>query len=268
MLSDGSLLDVVVHEIGHVLGFGVIWSNLGLLVGANTSSPGFTGANAVAEYNSIFGTSVTAVPVEAHGGSGTALSHWDETVFDTELMTGYYNSGETNSLSRITIASMADLGYTVNMVAADSYTRPTSSVTTSSVTSSVTNGRSGWTYRNVAAVYATQASAESADADTATTAARGAAAYDRVSETASVFLKEDTASSGDGSTQDIPAFGHAQMAGRNAVFSAGVTDHKAMAALAGVLNGQGTTASNRLNAVDSWFDELSVSGGELGLLEV
>ena len=129
MLSDGSLLGVVTHEIAHVLGFGVIWSDLGLLVGSNTSNPGFTGANAVAAYNAVFGTNVTSVPVEAEGGSGTRLSHWDESVFDNELMTGWYNSGEANPLSRITIASMADLGYQVNMAAAEAYAPSSSSIT-------------------------------------------------------------------------------------------------------------------------------------------
>ncbi|MCX7426681.1 MAG: hypothetical protein NTW96_13780, partial [Planctomycetia bacterium] len=127
--SDGSLLAVIEHEIAHLLGFGVIWSDLGLLSGANTSNPGFTGSQAVAAYNAIFGTSVTAVPVEADGGSGTARSHWEESVLDNELMTGWYNSGETNPISRITVASLADLGYQVNMDAADSYTRPSSSST-------------------------------------------------------------------------------------------------------------------------------------------
>jgi hypothetical protein len=139
MLSNGSLLGVIEHEIAHVLGFGVIWSDMGLLVGAGTSNPGFTGANAVAAYNTIFGTNVTAVPVEADGGSGTRLSHWDETVFNNELMTGWYNSGQTNPISSITVASMADLGYTVNMAAADSYTRPTSSVVSSTSVASTSS---------------------------------------------------------------------------------------------------------------------------------
>jgi hypothetical protein len=124
MQSDGSLLGVLEHEMAHVMGFGVIWSDLGLLRGANTSNPTFTGAQATAEYNALFGTHASGVPVEADGGSGTAYSHWDETVFNNELMTGWYNSGQTNPLSRITVASMADLGYTVNLSAADSYTRP------------------------------------------------------------------------------------------------------------------------------------------------
>ncbi len=121
MQSNGSLLEVIEHEIAHVLGFGVIWSDLGLLVGAHTSTPGFSGAHAVAEYNALFGTHVTAVPVEAGGGSGTALAHWSESVLGNELMTGWHNTGQINPLSRITVASLADLGYQVNMSAADSY---------------------------------------------------------------------------------------------------------------------------------------------------
>src|SRR5262249_31094748 len=40
-----------------------------------------------------------------------------------EVMTGYLNNG-TNPLSRVTVASLADLGYQVNMNAADAYTPP------------------------------------------------------------------------------------------------------------------------------------------------
>ena len=42
-----------------------------------------------------------------------------------ELMTGWINSGQSNPLSRITIASLADLGYQVNLSAADTYTAST-----------------------------------------------------------------------------------------------------------------------------------------------
>jgi hypothetical protein len=124
MQADGSLLGVLEHEIGHVLGFGVIWSDLGLLSGTTTNNPRFTGANATAEYNRLFGTSAGSVPVESGGGAGTRLSHWSEAVFGNELMTGWYNSGQSNPLSRITVASMADLGYQVNLAAADPYTPP------------------------------------------------------------------------------------------------------------------------------------------------
>lgn len=120
-MSSRDLQEVMTHEIGHILGFGVIWDRLGLLTGAGTSNPGFTGAQAVAEYNALFHTHVTAVPVEADGGPGTRLSHWRESVFHTELMTGWHNGGAVNALSRITVASMADLGYQVNLGAANPF---------------------------------------------------------------------------------------------------------------------------------------------------
>lgn len=124
MQSGGYLLPVIVHEMGHVIGFGTIWDNLGLLTGAGGSDPRFTGSRARSEYNSIFHVSQSGVPVENTGGSGTRDAHWRESVFDNELMTGWIDVGRTNPLSRVTVASMADLGYQVNMAAADSYTPP------------------------------------------------------------------------------------------------------------------------------------------------
>jgi hypothetical protein len=125
MESTGLLYSVVLHEMGHILGIGTLWEDKGLLSGAGTSNPTFTGTNATAQYNQIFGTSARGVPVEATGGSGTADAHWRETVFTNELMTGWAGPGTNLPLSRVTIGSLADLGYTVNYAAADAYT-PTS----------------------------------------------------------------------------------------------------------------------------------------------
>jgi hypothetical protein len=63
------------------------------------------------------------VPVENTGGLGTRNGHWRETTFGNELMTGFLNSGK-NPLSRLTIASLRDLGYIVNLSVADPYKRP------------------------------------------------------------------------------------------------------------------------------------------------
>jgi hypothetical protein len=134
---NGTLYSVILHEMGHVLGFGTIWQERGLLAGAGTSNPRFVGSRAVAAYNAVFGVSASAVPVEAGGGPGTRDGHWRESVFRTELMTGWVSPpGTPNPLSRITIAAMADLGYQVNLNAADAYSRPGSSVPTTSGTSS------------------------------------------------------------------------------------------------------------------------------------
>jgi len=72
MESEGELLAVLTHEIAHVLGFGTVWTSQGLLSGTRTSNPVFTGAQAVAEYNKVFGTSATGIPVEAGDGPGHA----------------------------------------------------------------------------------------------------------------------------------------------------------------------------------------------------
>jgi hypothetical protein len=58
--------------------------------------------------------------VERDGGAGTAGGHWDEVLYDDEIMTGYINSlndGENvgaNYLADFTVAAFADLGYVVS----------------------------------------------------------------------------------------------------------------------------------------------------------
>ncbi|QNN64980.1 hypothetical protein H9L12_12395 [Sphingomonas rhizophila] len=97
---------VVLHEMSHSLGFGSIWSRLGLVTDGL-----FTGQNALAEYLEL-GGSGSGVPVEQDGGGGTAGAHWDEKTFDNEMMTGYLNDGP-NYYSAMSAASFKDLGYTI-----------------------------------------------------------------------------------------------------------------------------------------------------------
>ncbi|HEY6247528.1 MAG TPA: leishmanolysin-related zinc metalloendopeptidase [Pyrinomonadaceae bacterium] len=123
MEKDGTLGDVITHEMGHVLGIGTIWTNKGLLHGAGTSNPTFTGAAAKAEFGKLKGTGPTAVPVENTGGAGTRDSHWRESVFRNELMTGFVGSAN-NPLSRMTVGSLQDLGYVVDFKAAEPYSLP------------------------------------------------------------------------------------------------------------------------------------------------
>ena len=112
------------HEMAHVIGFGTIWSDLGLLQGAGTVNPLFVGANAMREYGILKGdSSPSAVPVANTGGPGTRDSHWREAIFVNELMTGWLGSG-VNPISKITIGSFEDLGYQVNYEAADNYSLP------------------------------------------------------------------------------------------------------------------------------------------------
>ncbi len=123
--DDGLLLSVILHEMAHVIGFGTIWSSLSLLQGSGSINPTFTGRNAMQEFGHLLGTGIpTAVPVANTGGPGTRDAHWRESIFANELMTGFINQG-VNPISRLTIASLADLGYQVNLEAADEYILPT-----------------------------------------------------------------------------------------------------------------------------------------------
>ena len=60
------------------------------------------------------------VPVENTGGTGTANSHWRTAVMGRELMQGFAVN-TTQPLSRITVGSLKDLGYTVNLAGADAF---------------------------------------------------------------------------------------------------------------------------------------------------
>jgi len=125
LLAAGKFDEVVRHEMGHVLGFGTIWQALGLLSDSGGPDPHFVGAQATAAFDRNGGQPYSAgakVPVENCCGPGTQDSHWRETVFATELMTGFLNSGVPNPLSVITTAAMGDLGYVVNYAASEPYT--------------------------------------------------------------------------------------------------------------------------------------------------
>jgi hypothetical protein len=123
MEADGSLVDVITHEMGHVIGIGTIWEDKGLLAGAGTANPTFTGAKARKAFGVLKGRGPTAVPVENSGGEGTRDSHWRESVFRNELMSGFI-AAAGNPLSRLTAASLQDLGYKVDMRAAEAYALP------------------------------------------------------------------------------------------------------------------------------------------------
>jgi hypothetical protein len=136
----GQLNLVILHEMGHVLGYGTLWNNspFSLLAGPCPSptncatDPHFIGPKAIAAFNRVGGeTYVASAKVPAENcvgtpgpcGAGTVNGHWRESVFDQELMTGYLNAG-TNPLSILTLASFWDMSYLVNYADADAYVWP------------------------------------------------------------------------------------------------------------------------------------------------
>ena len=138
-----ALQDLYLHEMGHCLGIGTAWKPLGLLKdpsikfqffiipilvdGADTH---FAGSQAIEAFNDAGGTGYEdgKVPVENEkGGLGTRDGHWRQSVFGpNELMEGFAtpSAAMRQPLSAITIQSLADLGYIVDVTQADAYTLP------------------------------------------------------------------------------------------------------------------------------------------------
>ena len=126
-LSSTTLRGVAIHELAHTLGFGVLWTDLrnpSLQSGQPVDPPPDThwpGSKAVAAFNDAGGSNYQGgkVPVENEfGGGGSQDRHWRLSVMRGELMT-YVFSGL--ALSAITIQSMSDLGYSVDVGAANSF---------------------------------------------------------------------------------------------------------------------------------------------------
>lgn len=124
MEEDGTLNDVITHEMGHVLGIGSIWTDFGLLKEFPGTNPTFVGPGAMREFGTLVGSENSEpVPVANIGGEGSAGSHWREAVFGTELMSPQI-ADAGNPISRLTVASLGDMGYEVDIDAAEPYELP------------------------------------------------------------------------------------------------------------------------------------------------
>lgn len=90
--AQGLLGDVILHEMGHVLGFGSLWQTKSLLADPSLdggADPHFTGPKAFLAFDGVGGTTYSGgekVPVENTGGGGAADAHWREVTFTNELM--------------------------------------------------------------------------------------------------------------------------------------------------------------------------------------
>ena len=116
---------ITLHEIGHVLGFGTTWTNNGLLQEPSwdfpNGDPHFNGPLAIAAFDEAGGHNYTGAKVPVAGLLSNGKqdnSHWRDSVFGDELM--MVVGGKV--LSAITLQSLADLGYSVDLSQADAYT--------------------------------------------------------------------------------------------------------------------------------------------------
>jgi hypothetical protein len=135
LISSHHLGDVILHEMLHVVGFGTIWTDSRrpggiLLTGGGTDNPRFTGSLGISACGSAGGTGACNGGVAVEGlpfGPGTADAHWRESIFDTEVMTGFIETADIPmAFSAMTIQSLADAGYIVNLSAGDLYFVPLS----------------------------------------------------------------------------------------------------------------------------------------------
>ncbi len=124
------LRGIMIHEFAHALGFGTLWEpiDFGASRGgkwgrtwidattATYTANSYTGY----AYGALLGTSgAVAVPLFSD------LSHWDENRFDTELLTPYAEtSGTLMPLSVLSLSALRDLGWRVNLAAAQAYSLP------------------------------------------------------------------------------------------------------------------------------------------------
>ena len=103
------------HETGHVLGFvSELWREFGYHRNPPNGDTHFGGPRAIAAFDDAGGRGYRGAKVPLQG----LESHWRNSVFPYELM----RSGGGDMLSAITVQSLADLGYGVDLSQADPYT--------------------------------------------------------------------------------------------------------------------------------------------------
>ena len=130
LLAAGTLESVVTHEMGHCLGIGTTWelkTTAGVYIRqlvtpeADPQPWYFTGPQAQVGEAEVSGQPLGPQPlVETAGGAGTARGHWLEGRYVHELMTGFI-TGPSQPLSVLTLRSLMDIGYQVNLSMADSF---------------------------------------------------------------------------------------------------------------------------------------------------
>ena len=110
------LAEVGLHEIGHVLGIGTIWFYRETLRDLNGDTH-FAGPQAIAAFDQAGGTHYQGakVPIERDE------IHWRDSILSGELMSPFLGN---IALSAITLQALSDLGYSVDLSAADPYVLP------------------------------------------------------------------------------------------------------------------------------------------------
>jgi Tol biopolymer transport system component len=116
-------MDIAIHEIAHVLGFGTMWEQLKLteVIGG---VPVYTGQAAVAMFKLAAGNGASAVLIEPDADNQQEGAHWASSWaiagHEYEVMSPVLdNTLGLRHLSPVTVGAIQDLGYRVNYGQAD-----------------------------------------------------------------------------------------------------------------------------------------------------
>ena len=108
---------VILHEMGHVLGVGTFWKNYKCGMECENGNRVYSCTNAVEEYKKLMNTSAILLL------QNETCSHWSESAFaspdSSELMTPYFEAYKYQPITKVSLGALKDLGYSVNMDAAD-----------------------------------------------------------------------------------------------------------------------------------------------------
>jgi Bacterial pre-peptidase C-terminal domain len=144
--NPGYLTAILTHEFAHVLGIGTLWENNGRnLIDAKTDTYAADSYAGLA-YGDLTGSLLpSAIPLSKDkDASGKDIyGHWSEAILGDELLTPEAEgAGLTIPLSQVTIASLRDIGWSVNYGAAEAFTLGRVSPPSSNIISSlpISNG--------------------------------------------------------------------------------------------------------------------------------
>lgn len=99
--------EILIHEYLHVMGIGS--HNTWINAVNNGELDGSVFTNTLNSYNTIYGVNESNIPL------GDNDAHWDEEVFDDEMMTPFVNGAVDLILSEITGNALIDLGWDIDL---------------------------------------------------------------------------------------------------------------------------------------------------------